>query len=306
MSVVYYAGLFLCNALGTFALQKYGRELRNRIDIVIYALVTGIISMLFFWVSSGFSIVLNQRTILYALILMILSLVSYFVQLPVYRYMGVAEVGVITVGGTLCLSVVLGALIFAERVSIISVIRISLMLVAVLLIFVQKKKKTKKNEMVDGDSFELIKTVTSIGLLLCLFIIVVSAINTIISKYIAIDENITSSDSLFFFTNALIVIFSLVFLLIENRGSPQKCISAFRSTSVKQYATIVTKTVAGSAASLLSVLILANGDVTLYAPLSNALSLLAAESVAVFTLRERPLVMPMIAAVLAVLLAFFG
>ena len=169
-----------------------------------------------------------------------------------------------------------------------------------LLIFIQKKKKASP------DSAELARTVTSVGLLLCVLIVSIGVVSTITSKYIAIDPEVTNSDSLFFFTNAMIAFFSLSFIFIENRAHIGKCAAAFRSLSGKQYLTVIAKTVAGSVSSLLGILILATGDVSLYSPLSNALGLLAAEAVAVFTLRERPLILPLIPAVLSMLLAFFG
>ena len=125
-------------------------------------------------------------------------------------------------------------------------------------------------------------------------------------KYVAIDAEVTSSDALFFFTNAMIALFSVLFLLFESHGRVGVFVKEFSTVSAKGYLAIIAKTVAGSASSLLGVLILANGDVSLYSPLSSALGLLATEAVAVFILRERPKIIPMIPAILAIALAFFG
>ena len=299
MIVVYYAGLFLCSAMTTFSQQKYGRAIRHRTDIWVYALITGIISMLFFGITSGFSILLNKKTIIYALILTVMAIISYFVQLLVYRYMGVVEVAVITASGKLLLTSIVGFLLFSETVSLISASRIVLMLIAVLLIFAHNKKGiSKKNDSV--------QSLTLIGLLLCVAIVGIGVLNTVVLKYIAIDAEVTSSDALFFFTNAMIALFSVLFLLFESHGSIKTVAKEFRAISKSGYLAIISKTVAGNVSSLLGVLILANGDVSLYSPLSSALGLLATEAVAVFILRERPKIIPMIPALLAIALSFFG
>lgn len=299
MIFIYYAGLFLCSATTTFSQQKYGRAIRRRTDIWVYALITGIISMLFFGITSGFSILLNRKTFIYSLILTVMAIISYFVQLLVYRYMGVVEVAVITMSGKLLLTSIVGFLLFSETVSLISVARIVLMLITVLLIFAHNKKgNSKKNDSV--------RSFTLIGLLLCVAIVGIGVLNTVVLKYIAIDAEVTSSDSLFFFTNAMIAVFSMTLLLFESRGKVGAVAKEFRAVSKSGYLAIIAKTVAGSASSLLGVLILANGDVSLYSPLSSALGLLATEAVAVFILRERPKIIPMIPAILAIALAFFG
>ena len=303
MTVVYYLGLFFCNAVTTFSLQKYGKAMRNKNDIFIYALTTGIMSMLFFWITSGFSIVLNGKTVFYSVVLTVTSILSYFTQLLVYKYMGVAEVSVITTGGKLLFSSVAGIILFSEKVGLVSVLRIALMLLSVLLLFLQNCKISKgkeKHKSVRAQSL------FSFGLLLCLLIICIGVVSTVVSKYIAIDTNVTSSNSLFFFTNFLISCFSVASLLFGSRCHHKKFISIIRSVSFKQYLTIITKTVAGSFSSVLGILILAEGDVSLYVPLSNALGLLATQAVAVVILRERPLILPLIPAILSMLLAFYG
>lgn len=199
MAVIYYIGLFVCAGVTTFAQQKYGRSLGSRSDIYVYALVTGVISMLFFYLSSGFSIVLNLKTLFYSLIFAGAGIAAYFVQLLVYRYMGVAEVGVITTCGKLLITSALGILLFSETVTPVSLLRIGLMTLAVLLLFMRKRKR-------GGDHTR--QTLSLIGLLLCAFTVCIGVINTVVMKYVAIDPAVVSRDSLFFLTNAFIPAFS--------------------------------------------------------------------------------------------------
>ncbi|MBQ8311434.1 MAG: hypothetical protein IJX80_10530 [Clostridia bacterium] len=300
MTVFCYFGLFLCDAASIFTMQKYGKAARDRTGIFIYALVTGIIAMAVFWGTAGFSVTLNGRTALYSAIIAVLAICSYFTQLPVYRYLGVAEIAVITSGGRLILSSVAGVLLFSEALNAISALRIVLMLVAVLLLFVEKKKPAHDR------TGEPAKKVSATGLLLCLFIILIGTVNTVVSKYIAVDAGVTDSNSLFFFANVLITGFSILFLLCESRGHVGRCITELCAVPPMQYLTILINTVASNISSLLGVLILAQGDITLYVPLSNALGLLATEAVAALAVHERPKILPVIFAMLSMLLGFFG
>ena len=81
MTLIYYAGLFLCSVATTFSQYKYGRSLRSKNDILIYIMITGVMSMLFFGVSSGFRILLNSRTVFYSVVLTVISVISYYSRL---------------------------------------------------------------------------------------------------------------------------------------------------------------------------------------------------------------------------------
>ena len=303
MTLIYYAGLFLCSVATTFSQYKFGRSLRSKNDILIYIMITGVMSMLFFGVSSGFCIVLNSRTVFYSVVLTVISVISYYTQLFVYKYMGVAEVSFITTGGKLLFTSIAGIIIFSEKISLLSVLRISLMLLAVLFLFLEKSKTEKRNKESKG---ERSKSAFSLGILICASIIIIGTTSTVVSKYIAIDAQITSSESVFFFTNLLITAFSVAFLLFESRFCVKNVINAFQSVSTKQYLNVTLKTFAGSVSLIIGILILAEGEVSFYVPLSNALGLIATQVVAFIILREKPLILPSIAAILSLIVAFLG
>ena len=303
MTLIYYAGLFLCSVATTFSQYKYGRSLRSKNDILIYIMITGVMSMLFFGVSSGFRILLNSRTVFYSVVLTVISVISYYTQLFVYKYMGVAEVSFITTGGKLLFTSIAGIVIFSEKISLLSVLRISLMLLAVLFLFLEKSKTEKCNK---ESKAERSKSAFSLGILICASIIIIGTASTVVSKYIAIDAQVTSSESVFFFTNLLITAFSAAFLLFESRFCVKNVINAFQSVSAKQYLNVTLKTFAGSVSLIIGILILAEGAVSFYVPLSNALGLIATQAVAFIILREKPLILPSIAAILSLIVAFWG
>lgn len=96
MTVFYYFGLFLCGSASTFSMQKYGRSNRTYQSISVYALVTGIMAMGIFWAMSGFTLELSAVSILYATVYAALALLSYFTNLPAYRYLVIVMVSLLS------------------------------------------------------------------------------------------------------------------------------------------------------------------------------------------------------------------
>lgn len=298
MTVFYYFGLFLCGSASTFSMQKYGRSNRTYQSISVYALVTGIMAMGIFWAMSGFTLELSAVSILYATVYAALALLSYFTNLPAYRYLGISEVGVLLTGGKLILSTVAGCVLFGERLTWVSLLRVALMLAAAVLLFFEDRKENAENG-VRRDRKRLV------GGLLCAVLIVEGTFASVLSKYIALDPRVPDANSLFFMTNLVIVMVSLLSLPLFCRGHIGACVSEFRSIAPMQYLMILVGTVASNVSSLLGVLILAADAFTLFVPLSGALGILSTEAVAVFAVRERPRILPVTLACGAMLLSFF-
>jgi drug/metabolite transporter (DMT)-like permease len=298
MTAFYYLGLFLCGAAGTFAMQKYGRDNRSYQSIFVYACVTGLMAMGIFWAMSGFTLELSGRSILYAALYAVLALVSYFTNLPAYRYLGVSQVGVLSTGGRLIFSMLAGCVLFGERLTWISALRMALMLAAAVLLFFEDRKGTAEKEARRDRKLP-------VGVLLCIVLIVEGTLAGVLSKYIALDPLVPDANSLFFMTNFVIAAVSLLSLPLFCHGRIGACVSEFRSIAPMQYLMILLSTAASNVCSLLGVLILAADALTLYVPLSGALSILSTEAVAVLVVRERPRILPVMLACGAMLLAFF-
>ena len=191
MTFFYYLGTFLCGATGTFAIQKYGRSNRTYQSIFVYALVTGIMAMGIFWVMTGFTLELSGRSVLYAAMYAALALVSYFTNLPAYRYLGISQVGVLSTGGRLILSMLAGGMLFGERLTWISVLRMALMLAATVLLFFEDRKGKAENEARRDRKL-------LVGGLLCAVLIAEGTLAGVLSKYIALDPLVPDANSLFF------------------------------------------------------------------------------------------------------------
>ena len=296
MLPLYYLGLFLCSATSTFATQKYGRNTKSYRDIFVFAIVTGILAMTIFFFLTGCTLEFSLRSILYAAFYALLVLASYFTRLPVYRYMGIAEVGVITSGGSLLFTMLLGILLFNETFTIFTGLKLGLMLGAFWFLFATKRQKNNPT----------IKHALGPGLSLCAAIIAIGVLSSGFSKTIASDPLVPDANSLFFFTNVFTTLFASLFLFLQCKGNVASVASQFRSITPPQYFTIFVGTAASNVQSLLAVLILASDALSLYAPLSSALGILATEVVAVCIAHEKPKILPVALASTSMLLSFFG
>ena len=207
--------------------------------------------------------------------------------------MGIAESGVCKSSISLVVTAISGYVLFSENVTLLSLIRIALMLGATFAVYYNTK--TDKS-LPSGNKTRLI------GIVLCIIAAFGGVIATVTSKAFANDTRVTDTNSFFFLTNVIIVVFSALVVLILNISSRKR----EKSDRIKpwQYGMIFVTTIMSNISSVISVLILESGDVSLYAPLSGALNLVSAQTVSVFY-REKIKPLPLILAIFAVILGIF-
>lgn len=290
---IYYFGCFFCSALGVFSNQKYARSGKKINNIHIYSLVSGLIAMAFFYVSSGFNININFRTLIYSVIFALLIFANYFLVLIVFRHMGIAEKTFICSGLSLIFTMIMGVVLFNEVPSEKTAVQLVLVLATLFVIFLPTLKKKDAKKMV-----------TAIGVVLCLGITVLGVGCTLVAKYFAEDlkaGTVTDENSFFFLTNVFIVVFGICTVMISQKGSVKAVVKEFKSVSPFNYFMIVLNVVSSNMHSLLQMLIFKEGDLILYAPLNGALGLLAGEVVAVVFAKEKPRILATILALSSVL-----
>lgn len=294
MQFYYYAALFGVGAVSVFASQKYSRSTKTYYDILIYTLLTGVMACGVFAVSAGFKFTLDARIFMYAAVYAIAAFIANSASIPIYRYMGIAEANVCRSSISLAVISVSGYIIFSEKVTVVSVIRILLMILATLAVyFGHKDIQNEKNKD---------KKAMGIGIFICVVVSFSGLLATVTSKAFAADERVSDTNSLFFFTNVIMIVISLIFVLAFKTAG--KANAASDKLKLWQYGMIFLTTLASNIASLLQVLILETGNVSMYAPLSGALNLLAAQTVSVLY-REKIKPLPLLLAISAVILGIF-
>ena len=304
MQGLLYLGIFICHLVGVLSRLKYGYSIKTVIDICVYAVVTGVIALVVFAVSSGFNLQFNFKTVIYAIFYSLVVIASYSCSLIIFKFISVSESGFYSTGLTLVITAICGYLLFSEPFTLISVIRVVLMLISLLLIYLTERK-TNKND--NGDNNALKPKVNKIiGILLCVAAGFVGVGELIISKLFAIDSEVTSSNSLFFLTNVITIIIAIIVFFIVKKGNVKECFYEIKKIKPILYLIIIIATVASNIIALLNVLILKTGSVSLFAPLSNALLLLAYQVVGAIFKKEKIQVLPSVLAVVAIILGIWG
>ena len=289
VAALLYAALFGCSVFNVWSSQKYARRSKASSDFLVYALITGAMAVVVFYVTSGFNIVLNTRTCIYGIVYAAVIFINYFFGLAIYKYMGIAETTFIRSGLSLILLTVSGIVFFNEEITLMLGIQIFLVLLTFLVIFLGKNNGAKA------------KGVTAVGLLLCLGGVVLGVICGIIAKLFAKDTEVTDQNSFFFITNVFIVAFALISVIFTNKFSIKEIGKKFGQISRFGYLLIMVNVLASNFQSILQIEILRISDLIIYTPLSGALGLLAGETVAVFIEKEKPRILATILAMSSVL-----
>ena len=141
------------------------------------------------------------------------------------------------------------------------------MLVAVIL-FAADGAVGKKKERDD-------KRFSVMAVVIIIVMLAVNCANTVIIKYYSLDARVADGNSLFFLTNAVLVLGSLpivIFSLIKASGEIKNIAPLFRPLN---FLSLIGNTVCNNVGSLTGILLIAQMDVAVYTPVSSAIGILA-------------------------------
>ena len=235
---------------------------------------TGIIACAFFFIMSGFRINFSIENILFALIFSVVCMASLLVGLYAINNIDVAGLTVFRSGAAMIISYILGVILFSEDTTVKKLIQITLTLAAVLLVYLDQRKKS-------GEGRGILKRLS-----ILLLVSVIASLATLVSKYYTIVVGSGEVNSFFFITNLFQIGFGAVgalIIYIKCRPKREDILPYFKP---KNLAITSLNTITSNIASLLDLLILSLMDVTVYSPISNTIMLLAG-GVASLVLRQR-------------------
>ncbi|MBQ8743355.1 MAG: hypothetical protein IJZ03_08310 [Clostridia bacterium] len=259
----------------------------------IFFILNGIFACLFFTVSSRFNISVNLPTLLYSLAyatVVILSLVS---SLKLYSFASIGGTSIITSSCALVATSLIGALLFSERITILSIIKIILLIFSVVLVFFDKKSQSDKNISAQKKNHMIFA-------LLILLSVLSSAANTIVTKYFTLSSIVTDENSFFFLTNLILVLGSLAFLGIYALISPSDTKESLKILTPKAVLSIGVNTFSSNLSSLVSIFMISKMAVIFYAPLTTAVATVVG-FICSLLFKERPGIFSYVAAAISVL-----
>lgn len=263
------------NALKTDTLLRYA----------LYFIVNGVIGALFFWISGGFSLLTDWRTLFFGATCALCVGVMLVCNVHIFRIASVAAVHVLLSAGTLVTGALYGPLLFDEAIDGRRLLRIALMLLAAYFIFLDRGGRIRFRKRIEASAPRPRNTVLLIALLLAE--ILASVGNSIaVRYYMRMSEN-PSSHSLYCYTNVFLVILAVpVFAVValRHREDVRPSMETLRPLMLFL---IGGATITSNIGSWIQAELVLQMDATVLTPINAAITNLAAFATSFAVLRER-------------------
>lgn len=254
------------------AFSKLCSNILSQNSVAKYSLVlviNSLVACLFFGAFGGFRIYVNGITLLYSVIYAAIAAISIISGVIVYRYASISNVNIVSSSCGMICTAVIGWIIFSEKVGTSNIFRLAIMLMAIVFVFLDQRRNEiaiteKKKEK--GNNFYLVLIIAVITACGCA--------NTIVLKSFTISERVTDENSFFFFTNVFLLIASLTVFIVScicKQGEFRESIKLLRPNKM---IAIAGNTICGNISSIVSVLIMAQLDVSIYSPISSSLGII--------------------------------
>ena len=279
MNIVLLFLLLAASSLGAKAFSKLCSNMLAENSVAKYSLVlilTSLIACGFFFVSGGFHLAISGMTLLYSAIYALVVAVSVVSNLMVYRYASISDVNVTTSACGMICTALIGYVFFAEEVSLRGILRLAIMLAAIVLVFLDQKQAAAPTPPSDATEKDAPKGSRHLTILIVLLGVVTLAVcaNTIVLKLFTASPRVTDQNSFFFFTNVVLAVFAAVALAIDSRRHPGTFSEALTLLQPRKLVSMAGNTVCSNIGSIVSVLIVAQMDVSIYSPLTTAIGIL--------------------------------
>ena len=256
--------LFLIGGLCSVISKKFQQcTSETFLDFVWYNVVNAFIACIYFSVFSGFSLHLNITTFIFSLCYALCVCCSLVIGVCILSRVHISTSVIISSSGNIIVSSVFGVLYFGEKLTFNLLLAMVMMLIAAVLplnFALQSKRNSNKS---------IILTIC-----VCIIAFLNGGIINIITKLYAVNPNVCDTTSFFFFTNAILLaggILILGFLMAKNKINIKQIVFTFTS---KQLLFVASNTALSNISSVLSVMVLAILDVSLYTVIMSSLGII--------------------------------
>lgn len=233
---------------------------------LFFVLETSIFSMFVFFALNGFKLYINPRVAFYGFLYGVIVIVAVASGVFVYNYATIAFVGFASSCVNLLLSLLLGVVLFSEKVSFGTVMRIVLMLLAAVVSFAGAGGFGK------GTSLKALRGRRFlIGIIFTVIMGVTASLSTVLMKYYGADAGVTDSNSFFFMTNVFSGLLVIPMIPFAARRDGVKFSELLDYVKGKKVIYAMLTTASSNLCSVFSILILAMIDVSVFTPLQGAL-----------------------------------
>ena len=275
-----YLLIFIISSVSVFGnvlLKKFQQQTKT--DVLTFCVVNfvnSITASLFFFSVNKFNINMNLPAFVFSMAAAFFVATAIIANMLVMSKATVAVVSIITTSGMVVGTAVFGTIFLNEPVCAKTVVAIIFVIMAVVSPFVSGKKQNDKKRFVG-----------KVTIILCTLLFLVSGADVVLSKAYVINPNVCDTNSYFFMMNFILVILTLVVgctYAFKNKISAHKIIHTF---SPKQLLYIVVRTVTSNMGAMISVVVLAKTDASLYSVLTSSLVLIGNGVVSTVIFKEK-------------------
>ena len=279
--------LLLLSAVVSLAARAFSKLCSNMVvgsstaKYMLFYIINGGVSCVFFLVVDGFRVELNSETFIFSLIFAALVAASLFVSLWMLKLASISGVNILGSAFGLVLSSAMGFIAFSEEIVPIKFVRIGLMILAALFVFLDEGRQKK-----DGEG----KKISFRALVPLLFAVTLSAVIgclvTLTTKLYTGSDSVASENSFFFWSNFILAFGAALvfgFICIKNKGSFSNSVSLFHP---KRLISLVGNTLCSNVGSIIAIWLVAQMDLSVYTPVSSAIGVIVAVIASVI-FRER-------------------
>lgn len=265
-----------------------------------YYITHSLVACIFFIFSGGFSISVNGFTLLYSVCLAASVILSMLVTMMSLRCMSVLGTGILSTPLTLLLTALSGALIWGEPITLSVCLKILVTSVAAAVIFLDTKA-TKKQ----GADTEIGGTRVNFGKYVPLMLasVVLTVIQTLITKSFAVSERVTDEHSFYLLTNVVMLVFGIVMLLSGSIKKPGALRSGLSFFKFKRTLSAVGNVVMSNLKTLVTLPLLSLVNVSVFSPVTSAWGIIVGVLVSLI-FKERLGVFSYAAAIIATVAIF--
>lgn len=238
--------------------------------LAMYSMVSSAFACIGFALISGFHIEINLPTLIYSLIYAILIIVSSATKFISLHFSSVSLTTITEMSGRILPPTLFGVWYFLEPADWKLVVSAILILLAIIL------PQTKNGIHGTG----LISVVN------CVFLFLSTGGTDILTKLYAKSDEVCSSESLFFLSNAIIIIICLLYGVFLAATKGLSCLKAM-VPSAGQAGIIAANTFIFNIISIISITVLATMHLSTYTMINSSLTLIGAFFVSLLIFREK-------------------
>ena len=267
--------LFTISALSAALSSAFIKLYRKRIDDTevkdnLYYISMILVALLFFGISSGFRLVPNLPTLIFAVVYALIVYISSTLNMNAIEYAELVTVSIFSNSGTILWSALWGTVFFKEALTLNRILGLLAILGAIALPYLTEKKTDKGNLK---------------GLFYCLGIFFVNGLSNLVLKIYATSENVKDESVFFFYTNLILIPFIL--LIIAKRSSLKKVFKNISRVDKTSLLFVVLGMAFCAVISIVGIFLISTVDLVVYSVAEKALSTIAVAIVSFIFFKEK-------------------